>query len=205
MKAAIYARVSRTDDTQHPENQVHDLTAWAGRLGYDLVKVYVDKQSGAKDDRPGLKDALRAAHRREYDVLLVAALDRVSRGGVLATMGILERLARSGVGLKSLREEHLDTANPLMRELLVALYAVFAKMERANFADRIRSGMARARREGKHVGRPRVEIDVDQAQRAVAKCGSLRTAAAYLGVSLGTLQRRLAAVATSATAAGVAS
>src|SRR5436190_2068846 len=63
MKAAIYARVSKPNDTQTPDNQVHDLTAWAARLGHDLVHVYVDKQTGSTDDRPALKEALTAAHR----------------------------------------------------------------------------------------------------------------------------------------------
>ena len=62
MRAAIYARVSTANGDQHPENQVHDVTAWACRLGHDVVNVYVDRQTGSTDNRPALQEALRAAH-----------------------------------------------------------------------------------------------------------------------------------------------
>ncbi len=73
MKAAIYARVSKANGDQHPDNQVDALTGWAERLGHQLVHVYVDKQTGSTDDRPALTQALQAAHERRFDVLLVAA------------------------------------------------------------------------------------------------------------------------------------
>src|SRR2546427_1023594 len=122
MKCAIYARVSKPNGDQHPDNQVDALTAWAERLGHQLVHVYVDKQTGSTDDRPALKQALQAAHERRFDVLLVAALDRVSRGGVASLAGILGKLSQAGVGIKSLREEWLDTTSPLTRELLDAWF-----------------------------------------------------------------------------------
>jgi DNA invertase Pin-like site-specific DNA recombinase len=196
MRAAIYARVSTATGKQNPDNQVHDVTAWAARLGFEVVKVYVDRQSGSTDDRPALQEALQGAHRREYDVLLVAALDRVTRGGAASLAGILDRLGRAGVGIKSLREEWADTASPLVRELLLSIFAWVGKLERSQLVDRIRSGMARARRSGtrsgKAIGRPAKAIDSDQAVRAVAKGGSLRRGAAELGVSVALLRRRLA-------------
>src|SRR5437867_620202 len=123
MKAAIYARVSKQNGDQHPDNQIDVLREWARRLGHDLAQVYVDRQTGSTDDRPALKEALRAAHERKYDLMLVAALDRVSRGGVASLAGILEKLAAAGVGIKSHR-------NPMLRELLVSIFAWVAKSER---------------------------------------------------------------------------
>ena len=67
MNAAIYARVSKANGQQTPDNQIDVLTEWARRLGHDLVYVYVDRQTGSTDDRPALKEALRAAHERQYD------------------------------------------------------------------------------------------------------------------------------------------
>jgi len=194
MKAAIYARVSKANGDQHPDNQVDALTAWAERLGHELVQVYVDKQTGSTDDRPALKQALRAAHERQFDLLLVAALDRVSRGGVASLAGILERLNQAGVAIKSLREEWLDTTSPLTRELLVSIFAWIAKVERVQLVERTKAGMQRAARSGIHCGRPRAAIDADQARRALAKTGSLRKAAALLGVSEASIRRRLASV-----------
>jgi DNA invertase Pin-like site-specific DNA recombinase len=189
-KAALYVRTSKADGSQHTENQSEALTAWAARLGHEVVAIYVDRQSGSTDDRPALKDALRAAHERRFDVLLVAALDRVSRGGVASLASILEKLAASGVAIKSLREDWLDTTSSLTRELLVSVFAWIAKVERVQLVDRINAGLARARRRGVRLGRPR-SVDRDQVQRALAKCGSLRKAATELGVTEATIRRRL--------------
>src|SRR5207244_10194054 len=114
MKAALYARVSTANGDQNPEVQLEELRAWAQRLGYEVTASYVDRLSGTKtaEERPALTEALRAAHRREYDCLLVWALDRLSRGGIGATAAIIERLRRDGVRLKSYREDWLDTATP---------------------------------------------------------------------------------------------
>ena len=90
MKAAIYARVSKANGDQHPDNQIDVLTEWARRLGHDLVQVYVDRQTGSTDDRPALKEALRGAHERQFDVLFAAAVDRVSRGGVASRRAPLD-------------------------------------------------------------------------------------------------------------------
>ncbi len=191
MRAAVYARVSKPNGEQTPDNQTNVLREWAGRLGHELVTVYVDRQTGSTDNRPALQEALQAAHRREYDLLLVVALDRLSRGGVASLAGILERLAAAGVGVKSFREEWLDSSNPLTRELLLAVVGWAARVERANLIERTVAGMARARRQGVRIGRPRA-IDADQAVRALAKCGSLRKAAAELGCSEATVRRGLA-------------
>jgi DNA invertase Pin-like site-specific DNA recombinase len=191
MKAAIYARVSKANGDQTPENQIEALTEWARRLGQELVATYVDRQTGSTDDRPALKEALRAAHERRFDVLLVAALDRVSRGGVASLAGILEKLAATNVAIKSLREEWLDTTSPLTRELLVAVFAWIAKVERAQLIERTKAGMARARRRGVQIGRPQA-VDADQARRALAQAGSLRKAAKLLHVTEATIRRRLA-------------
>jgi len=194
MKIGLYARVSRADGAQDVENQLHELRGWAARLGGEVVQEFVDKVSGAKnaDDRPALRRALEAAHRRDYDLLLIWSLDRLSRGGVLALAGILERLKGTGVGVRSLRESWLDTSSPMVAELLVSIFGWIARQEREQLVARTKAGMARAKRQGVHCGRPKAGIDADQARRALAKCGSLRKAAKELGVSEASIRRRLA-------------
>jgi DNA invertase Pin-like site-specific DNA recombinase len=198
MKAAIYARVSTSNGDQNPEVQLDELRTWAQRLGHDVVAEYVDRVSGAKgaDERPVLAEALQAAHERRHDVLLVWALDRVSRGGISATAAILERLKRSGVGLRSYREPWLDTTSPAIGELLTAVFSWVAQQERERIRDRVRAGLARAQKHGtksgRAIGRPRVHIDLERARRAVDHAGSLRAAALRLGVSVRSLRRRLA-------------
>jgi DNA invertase Pin-like site-specific DNA recombinase len=195
VKAAIYARVSTSNGEQNPETQLDELRTWAQRLGHDVVAEYVDRVSGAKaaDERPALAGALQAAHERRHDVLLVWALDRLSRGGIGATAGILDRLRRSGVALKSYKEPWLDTAAPGVGELLTAVFSWVAQQERERIRERVRAGLARAQkhgtRSGRPIGRPRVHIDRERAQRAVEDAGSLRGASQRLGVSVRSLRR----------------
>ncbi len=82
LKIATYSRVSRNDGTQDVTNQADELRAWAHRLGGTIVKEYIDQVSGTKsaDARPGVAQALRDAHERRFDVLLVWSLDRVLVG-----------------------------------------------------------------------------------------------------------------------------
>lgn len=73
---------------------------------------------------------LDAAHRRQFDLLLVWALDRFSREGMAATVGYLQRLTAAGVAFHSYTEPHLSTENELVRDILLAIMASLAKVER---------------------------------------------------------------------------
>src|SRR5439155_4172233 len=196
--AGIYARVSTSDGRQDARNQTDELVAWAARLGHEVSKVYTDKITGTKgaDERPALQEALRDAHERRYDCLLVWALDRLSRGGIGAMAGILDRLRQSGVALKSYKEPWLDTSSPALAELLTAIFAWIARQERDRIRDRVRAGLERARargtRSGKAIGRPRLAFDMERARLEVAKAGSIRAAALTLGCHEKTLRNRLA-------------
>lgn len=178
--------------------QTDELRAWAERLGLEVVRVYADQLSGTThaDERPALRNALTDAHERRYDVLLCWALDRVSRGGIGATSGILERLKRSGVGMKSFKEPWLDTSSPGIGELLTAVFAWCAAQERERIVERVRAGIARAKRRGtrsgKPIGRPKLDMDSERVRAAVARAGSIRKAAIVLGCDQRTLRNRLA-------------
>ena len=87
IRGAIYVRVSTKEQTT--ENQERELRQWAERLGFEVVAVYADTMSGARSDRAALAAVLTAAHRREFDVLLVWALDRVSREGIGPMVGFI--------------------------------------------------------------------------------------------------------------------
>src|SRR6201997_1844183 len=76
-RAAIYTRVSTAD--QHPETQLYDLREMAKQRGCEIVREYSDTISGAKSKRPGLDQVLADARRHRFDVVLVAAFDRVAR------------------------------------------------------------------------------------------------------------------------------
>src|SRR5947208_9393987 len=109
-RAALYVRVS--SDDQKTANQEPQLRQWAKRLGLTVVKVYADTMSGARKDRPELTEALEGAHRREFDVLLIWALDRLSREGVEPVLKYLRRFEQAGVRVLSHQETWLDTRGP---------------------------------------------------------------------------------------------
>jgi putative DNA-invertase from lambdoid prophage Rac len=152
-RCAIWARVS-TDD-QASGNQLAELRAWAGRRGLDIAAEYVlDGASAWKGQhRDQLAGALAGARTGRYDVVLVWALDRLSREGVEATLGLLRRFHAAGAPVWSLREPWTETADPSMAALLAAIYAWMARAESARRSERVRAGLERRRREGKPVGR----------------------------------------------------
>src|SRR5690349_11954523 len=76
-RAVVYTRVSTGD--QHAETQLHDLRDLAKQRRYEIVHEYTDTISGAKSKRPGLDQLLADSRRHRFDVVLVAAFDRVAR------------------------------------------------------------------------------------------------------------------------------
>ena len=137
---------------QTTENQERELRQWAERLGVEVVAVYADAMSRARSDRAALGAVLNAAHRREFDVLLVWALDRVSREGIGRMVGYVEQLRTAGIRVLSHQEPWLDTGGPV-GELVLALFAWVAKQERERISERVRACQSRARAQGVHIGR----------------------------------------------------
>jgi len=154
---AIYARVSTDDKGQNPENQLLQLRAWCKRMGYPLVREYVEHENGGKsaEYRKQLAVMFTGAARREFDLLLVWSLDRFSREGMAATVAHLQRLASHGVAFRSFTEEHLSTENELVRNILPATLSSLAKLEREKISQRTKAGLERARAKGKILGRPK--------------------------------------------------
>jgi DNA invertase Pin-like site-specific DNA recombinase len=153
-RAFLYARVSSSD--QNPQTQLLDLRRLAEQRGFEVVYEYVDKISGAKAKRPALDQMLAAAHRRECDVVLVWAADRLARS-VRHFLEVLDTLNHLGIEFVSFRE-NLDTGGPLGRAVVVIVSAV-AELERNLIIERVRAGLRRARLEGRRLGRKPLEID----------------------------------------------
>jgi len=99
---------------------------------------------------------LDAAHRRQFDVLLYWALDRLSREGMVPTIGHLQRLAAAGVAFHSYTEPMLSTDNELVRDIVLAVMSSLAKVERARISERTKAGLARVRAKGTRLGRPAI-------------------------------------------------
>ena len=185
-RAAIYTRVSTID--QHPETQLLDLRRLAEQRGFEIVHEYTDRISGAKAKRPGLDEMLTAAHRREFDVVLVWAADRLARS-VRHFLEVLDTLNHLGIEFVSFRE-NLDTGGPLGRAVVVIVSAV-AELERNLIIERVRAGLRRARLEGRQLGRRPIEIDRASLLRDRARGLSLAQLAKAYKISRTSVARAL--------------
>jgi DNA invertase Pin-like site-specific DNA recombinase len=152
-RAALYCRVSTGD--QHLETQLLDLREMAKGRGYEIVREYTDVISGAKCKRPGLDQLMTDARRHRFDVLLVAAFDRIARN-VRHFLEVLDELNHLNIQFVSLRE-NIDTGGPLGRALLTIIGAI-SELERSLIVERVK-GMRRAKLEGRRIGRTPLNID----------------------------------------------
>ncbi len=159
MKIALYCRVSKNDESQDPINQLNPLRDYAKALGGDIVFEYVDLASGSNGDRPEFRKMFEDAEKHRFDLVLVWALDRLSREGISNTLGYLERLKRNGIALKSLQESWLDTRDEGLGQLLLAIFSWVAQQERKRIVERTRAGLEKARKNGKRLGRPEGKKD----------------------------------------------
>ena len=151
LRVAIYARVST--DKQDNENQLLQLREFAAKQGWQIVREYVDSETGSKSDRAEFKRMFEDASRGKFDLLLFWALDRLSREGVLETLQHLNRLTSYGVAWRSFTEQFFDSCGPF-REAVIAIMATLAKQERIKRSERTKAGLARVRAAGRRLGRP---------------------------------------------------
>lgn len=165
-KTAIYLRVSKSDESQNPENQEKPLFKMADSLDLEVVGVYTDKVSGGNSNRPEFQQMLRDAKARKFDMILVWSLDRFSREGISNTLHYLEELKRNGVSLKSLQESWLDTSDEGMGQLLIAIMSWVAKQERVRISERTKAGLVRAKENGKSLGRPNGSKDTKRRKKS---------------------------------------
>jgi DNA invertase Pin-like site-specific DNA recombinase len=144
---------------QNLDNQLLDLREFAKQRGFELVGEYTDVISGAKSKRPGLDRLMADARRRRFDVVLVAAFDRVARS-VKHFLEVLDELNRLGIEFISLRE-NIDTGGALGRAMLTIIAAI-AELERSLIVERVKAGMRRAKLEGRRIGRTPLNINREQ-------------------------------------------
>lgn len=191
-RVAIYARVS-TPKKQETLNQLAELREFCKRQGWRLFNEYIDHETGAVPTRAGFQEMLLHASQRRFDVLLFWALDRLTREGTLATLQYLERLTSYQVGYKSFTEPYLDSCGTF-KEVVISLLATMAKQERLRMSERVRAGIAQARRAGKHIGRPPLRVLTAQAITSLQKERKrtqlpFRTLAMKYGLSVWTVHK----------------
>jgi DNA invertase Pin-like site-specific DNA recombinase len=128
----------------------------AKQRGFEIVGEYTDVISGTKSKRPGLDRLMSDARRRRFDVVVVAAFDRVARS-VKHFLEVLDELNRLEIEFISLRE-NIDTGGALGRAMLTIIAAI-AELERSLIVERVKAGMRRAKLEGRRIGRQPLNID----------------------------------------------
>ena len=191
-RVAMYARVSTTGHGQDPELQLGELRQVAQQRGWSVAGEYVDEGiSGAKASRPALDRMLADAREGRVDVVAIWKLDRLARS-VAHLLEITDSLNTWGVGLVSIRDAHVDTTTAAGRFTLQILGAV-AELERSLIRERVIAGVRRAQAQGKHCGRPPVEIDLRPAVAMLDQGHSLSTTSTALGLCRATLRKRLLA------------
>ncbi len=184
-RAAIYMRVSTTD--QEALNQEHRLVAVAERMGWEVVGTFEDQLSGSlgRNRRPQFDKALKAAARRQYDVLMVWSIDRIGRS-LRDLLNTLEELLAARVDLY-IDQQALDTTTPHGRAMY-QMVGVFAEFELAMIKARTKLGLERARKfgtkSGKRIGRePIKEAKIRDIEAALHGGMSMYAAARTFRVS----------------------
>jgi len=189
-RVAIYLRVSTQDQTT--ANQERELREVASRMGCEVVKVYRDHGiSGAKgrDERPQFDRLCRDATKREFNAIMAWSVDRLGRS-LQDLIKFLSEIHALKIDLY-LHQQGLDTTTPAGKAMF-QMMGVFAEFERAMIQERVRAGLARAKSEGKRLGRPKIdettEDAIGKALRRKNRPGILKIAKQF-GVGTSTVQR----------------
>ena len=201
-RVGIYVRVSTDDQTT--ASQKRDLQAWAERAGHTIVKVFEDAGiSGAKgrDKRPAFDALLKAAVRREVDIIAVWSSDRLGRS-LSHLVEVLQTIRDTGIGLY-IHTQAVDTTTPAGRALF-GMLGVFAEFEREMIVARVNAGLARTKdtlardgtftsKAGKvrtRLGRPGAKPDqIDAARAELAKGTGIGKTARLIGLGTGTVHK----------------
>lgn len=163
-------------------------------MGCDIVQVYCDHGiSGAKgrDKRPAFDRVCKDAAKRRFDLIIAWSVDRLGRS-LQDLVAFLAEIHALKIDLY-LHQQGLDTTTPAGKALF-QMMGVFAEFERAMIQERVRAGLARAKAQGKKLGRPPVAPDVEKAiRKSLAAGNGILKTAATVGVGSSTVQRVKAA------------
>ena len=200
VRSVIYARVSSTSDRQDTARQVADLQKYAAASGLEVVKVFEEKASGARNDREVLADCLASLHAGDADTLLLSELSRLGRN-VRKILDVADDLTKAGINIHIL-DLNIDTLLPdgkenPMAKLMLTVLGLGAELERKNIVSRLNSGRERAKEKGVKMGRPEGTRMSDkdlldkypEVVRKLRKGLSIRDVAQLCGRSVSTVQR----------------
>jgi DNA invertase Pin-like site-specific DNA recombinase len=177
-RVVLYTRVSSVE--QNHATQLCDLRPLAKARGYKIVGEYTDTIGGSKAKRPGLDQLMSDARRGRFEAVLLWSFDRMARS-VKHFLEVLDELNHLNIALVSFRE-NIDTGGPLGRAMIVIVAAI-SELERSLIVERVKSGMRRAKLEGRQIGRARLDVDHDALVRDRLAGMSLTNVGKRYGVS----------------------
>lgn len=152
MKVAIYSRVST--NVQTTENQLLPLKEYVERMNYELVNIYQDEGiSGSKgrDQRPALNEMMKDAVKGKFKKVLVFDVSRLGRS-LKDLINIMTDLKNQNIDFY-FYNQGIDTTSST-GQMMFNLLGVLAQWELGQISERSKAGIARARAEGKTIGRP---------------------------------------------------
>lgn len=192
-RVAIYARVSTASQTV--ENQLIELRAVAQRAGWQIVAELTDNGiSGAKgrDQRPAFDELLKRSTRREFDVVMVWAIDRIGRS-IQHLVAFMNDIQSVGVDLY-IHQQSIDTTTAAGR-MIFGVFSALGEYERELIRERIIAGQKRASSQGIKIGRPsKMNEAVRSSVRMLKEKGiGIKEIAKRLEIGIGTVYSALGA------------
>ena len=152
MKVAIYCRVSTIE--QDATNQLLALEKWAQDRGWEVAEVYLEHESAWKDGHQRELARLKQdAAKRKFELVLIWALDRLSREGAAAILNLINTLKVYGVKVYSYQESWTEAPGDI-GEVLYAIAGWVARMESERRSERTKAALAKLKAGGKTLGRP---------------------------------------------------
>ena len=148
-RAALFCRVSTAD--QSCDRQERDLIAFAERGGFEVVGVFKENASGAKNDRIERNKVMALAQARAVDAILVTELSRWGRSTIDLVQS-LQSLQAWKVSILAQSGLQFDLTTP-HGKMIASVMAALAEFERDLIRDRVKSGIAAAKARGKKLGR----------------------------------------------------
>lgn len=169
----LFIRVSTAQ--QDYDRQISDLTEYCQQKGYMITKVIATKITGTKTlaDRQDLQELLSVANRNDFQKVIVTEISRIGRNArdIRNTIDQLHRKKIAVVfknlgGLESIDENGNES---FVTNIIIAIYSELAQEEKRILSERIKSGLAEAKRKGKRMGRPEGVEDIVELKKKYSR------------------------------------
>lgn len=201
LTAVIYARVSSVGDRQSTTRQVEDLKRYISFNDMELINIYEEKMSGAKENRPILTECIEFCIENHVNTLCVSEISRLGRS-VKIVVNTIDQLTKAGVNIyvQNIQLSTLDSEGQpnAIAKMITAVLSSFAEIERDGIVYRLQSGRRVAieqrnvklgRKVGSIKSRERKQEEYAKVIRSLKQGKSIRDTAAICGVSVSTVQR----------------